>query len=675
MRKSPNYWNKSRIYTEAKQFSGREDFRLNSRSAYNASKRLGLYEELCKDLFGNKKNKKQTWTKKEAKEIIDNCKYKKDIYEDNNGLYRFLKEKGWYDSLTKNFKQKPSNLIWTRDSLLKEIKKHKKTVILRKKNPSAYQAIVSREKDLLNLLTKQTKEENSNQKKKRAKDNKKKIIKELISFSSRFDCLRTFKKEHPKECKKIYYHKIEDKCVSHMKYLEIYSFVKLKKELKKYKSINEINDSNLLNYLKYLRELDHDHYHMGLEYLNKKKNEKHPRLYYTYDICKAKASKCKTKKEFREKYKNYYSRSREKGFLKDFFKKEESFNYKKKELLKEIKKFDNFYSFRISRKKMIRFAKEHNLIDTIKDYYGHKAKTRWNFELCKTEALKYKSRQEFYEKSGSAYNKALRENWMDDLCSHMETKGNNYKRKVYYVLFKDESIYVGLTYNPVKRFKDHIRKEDSQIHRKLKKEKIDLNYSLINTEKDIRVLFGEIGAKVFISKNYYEKEQAVVEEKKLLNKMKSKGFFALNKAKCGALGGTNIKWTKEKILKESLRYDCRTKFIKENRRAYDVARRTGILDEVYTNMKPSNIKKWDKTAVIKESEKYYSRSKFLIACPSAYQAAKRLNILELVSKEMKPSNRGLSAKKWACSLRDKYNSIKEFKINEPKAYMAYIDTK
>jgi hypothetical protein len=50
----------------------------------------------------------------------------------------------------------------------------------------------------------------------------------------------------------------------------------------------------------------------------------------------------------------------------------------------------------------------------------------WTKERCKQEALKYKKRTEFESGSGSAYNKALKKKWIDDICTHMLIIRKNY---------------------------------------------------------------------------------------------------------------------------------------------------------------------------------------------------------------------------------------------------------
>lgn len=52
----------------------------------------------------------------------------------------------------------------------------------------------------------------------------------------------------------------------------------------------------------------------------------------------------------------------------------------------------------------------------------------WTFEKCRDEALKCKTKTEFNKKFPGGYDKACRESWLSDICSHMVEikKSNNY---------------------------------------------------------------------------------------------------------------------------------------------------------------------------------------------------------------------------------------------------------
>src|SRR5690349_6420172 len=51
----------------------------------------------------------------------------------------------------------------------------------------------------------------------------------------------------------------------------------------------------------------------------------------------------------------------------------------------------------------------------------------WTLELCKNEALKYKTRTEWNKKSSGSYTAAWRMGWIDQCCQHMvaKSKPNN----------------------------------------------------------------------------------------------------------------------------------------------------------------------------------------------------------------------------------------------------------
>ena len=57
---------------------------------------------------------------------------------------------------------------------------------------------------------------------------------------------------------------------------------------------------------------------------------------------------------------------------------------------------------------------------------------------------KNKTRSEYRDNSYS-YRIALKNEWLDDICSHMKVIGNLHKRCIYVFEFSDKSVYVGLT--------------------------------------------------------------------------------------------------------------------------------------------------------------------------------------------------------------------------------------
>ncbi len=50
----------------------------------------------------------------------------------------------------------------------------------------------------------------------------------------------------------------------------------------------------------------------------------------------------------------------------------------------------------------------------------------WTYEMCKLEAFKYNSRMEFKNASSSAYSKSVKLKWLNDICIHMPNIYNNW---------------------------------------------------------------------------------------------------------------------------------------------------------------------------------------------------------------------------------------------------------
>jgi hypothetical protein len=71
----------------------------------------------------------------------------------------------------------------------------------------------------------------------------------------------------------------------------------------------------------------------------------------------------------------------------------------------------------------------------------------WTYDKCQTEALKYKFRNEFRINSGSAYNSAQKNMWLNKICLHM----NKYKRKIIWTYDKCQT--EALKYTTKKEFK------------------------------------------------------------------------------------------------------------------------------------------------------------------------------------------------------------------------------
>jgi hypothetical protein len=69
-------------------------------------------------------------------------------------------------------------------------------------------------------------------------------------------------------------------------------------------------------------------------------------------------------------------------------------------------------------------ARRYGWIDEIitKLIQNNKPKGYWTKEKCQEEALKYQTRIEFFKNNSGVFNKCVKKNWLNDVCSHMKNK-------------------------------------------------------------------------------------------------------------------------------------------------------------------------------------------------------------------------------------------------------------
>lgn len=248
-----------------------------------------------------------------------------------------------------------------------------------------------------------------------------------------------------------------------------------------------------------------------------------------------------------------------------------------------------------------------------------KPKGYWNFDNCLHEAKKYKYKSDFYKESNTAYQIAYKNNWLDKICNHMIQLGDKYKRCIYAIEFNDKYVYIGLTYNINKRFKEHLNNKEGSVFKHFKK----------TNENPIIKQITE----------YIEVKQAKLEEEKKLEEYKKNGWKILNKAKCGSIGGNKIIWDKETCLKAAQNCKFRSEFQKKYKSAYRNCLKYNWLDEVCSHMKPKLDKTiWTYNKCKKEALKYNNRRSFYKNAGSAYNAARKNNWDEEICAHMKQNH-------------------------------------
>jgi len=274
------------------------------------------------------------------------------------------------------------------------------------------------------------------------------------------------------------------------------------------------------------------------------------------------------------------------------------------------------------------------------------ANSKWMIDECKEEALKYNYKKDFKKLSYGAYQAAVRNKWIDDICSHMLPIGNEYKRLIYRIIFSNNVCYVGLTSNFDRRICEHLNKKGT-VHSYIEKTKIK---------------------PIIIEKltDYIPVNDAKIQEEYWKCKSEENGFKCLNIAKTGGIGSSKIKWNKEECRKEASKYNTRSEFEKNNHSASNSARKNKWLDEICSHMTIIH-RKWTKDECRKEALKYKHRGEFAKNNHNSWDIARKNDWLDDICSHMICLHNYVTiedCKKEAL----KYNSRNEFKINNHKLW-------
>jgi len=218
----------------------------------------------------------------------------------------------------------------------------------------------------------------------------------------------------------------------------------------------------------------------------------------------------------------------------------------------------------------------------------------WTKEKCQDEALKYINKNDFNKNSKSAYLSSYKNGWLNEICCHMEPKGNIYKRCIYSYEFNDNNVYVGLTYNIEKR----------KCNRKL--DKNDKVTKYINKTNLI--------PKIIQLTDYIDVKEAIKLEEYYVQKYINEEWNILNKNKTGGIGTILIKWNYNNCKEEALKYNRRTDFKNKCSGAYYTSIKNNWLNEICLHMdikikKPS--KYWTKEKCQEEALKYNKKIQLL----------------------------------------------------------------
>lgn len=216
-----------------------------------------------------------------------------------------------------------------------------------------------------------------------------------------------------------------------------------------------------------------------------------------------------------------------------------------------------------------------------------KARTYWTKEKCHAEALKYKTRKEFSKGCCSAYNKAAVYEWLDEICSHMIPQRKNIDDWTL-----QECVAEAQSYRTRSEFKV---KCSGAYNKALKENWLDTICSHMNS----RIMKWTKKRCHEEAKNYKTRAEFVKHRPTAYNIAKDKGWLD---SICKHMKARNVKWTMEKCAEIAKEYDSRSVFAKTQPNAYSAARRNGWLEEICSHMLPTQRKAKSLVEEIKLSE-------------------------------------------------------------------------
>lgn len=250
-------------------------------------------------------------------------------------------------------------------------------------------------------------------------------------------------------------------------------------------------------------------------------------------------------------------------------------------------------------------------------------RTTYSQEVCHQAALKCQYRSEFAKRFKGEYFAALRNGWLDEICSHMIVVGNHYKRCIYAYEFPNVDgknyVYVGLT--------DHIPQRDLVHGRKGAVYAFCKKHNLTRP-KPIQLT------------EYIDKEEAKEQEGILLSQYVVKGWFPLNRVKTGSLGGhlANDGFTFEECKAVGQKYNKRSEWKKNDYPTYYIATKRGWIDNILKRSEKYGngvVSYWTDERIAETALHYDYPSDFMRSEPVAYQRAHQKGILDKVCSHMK----------------------------------------
>jgi hypothetical protein len=623
---------KEKIVNEAKKYTSVTEFQKGSGGAFNAARRLGIMDEFTwfekkeRLPFGYWKDKEHCM--EEAKKYTS----KKEFQNKNQSAYwaslkyEYLDEMPW---LAKR-KSTPRNILNNKDLVMEESKKYSSRVEFMKNNRSFYSAALRNGwLDEMLWLGEKT------QKVRGHWENKENVLKEAMKYASRDE----FKKESSGAYKAAHKHRWIDE----MTWLKSKNEKGSEHKKRRWKTKDDvIEESKKYNSRSEFKKRS------GKAYEIARKNRWLDEMVWlnNKNVYIDKVD-CVYKYYFPAKHAIYVGRTiytelrdyQHRNVVNDSvfkFAMENGFEIPKMEIIEtnltvlqgaeKEKYWEQYYrdmGYTIINKKPC-------------GSIGSMAAGKWSKKKCFEESKKYKTRSEFFEKSSSAYQKALKEGWLNEM-TWLYTK-RKYPRGYWTV--KENVINEGKKYKSKKEF------GEKNISAFLAAYKYGFIKEMDWLTKQKQHPFG-----------YWNNKENIIEESKkykTMSEFRKKSCVAYNSAKKNELLN-EMTWLKkprrekviksdndkndrhpkgywknrENMMKEAKKYSSKEEFQKGNLYAFLAAHKYGYIDEMDWMVKQKQHKNgyWNYEHIEEEAMKYNTKTEFSKGCNTAYRAALKMGII------------------------------------------------
>ena len=407
-------------------------------------------------------------------------------------------------------------------------------------------------------------------------------------------------------------------------------------------------------------------------WLNEICSHMQPRAYcWTKELCHQEALKYNSRCDFGSHSASAYTKARKSGWLDDIcshminpnkdYKKRHYWT--KESCQQEALLYNIKFKFKTESSGAYQKAAQEGWLDDICSHMANVQRNKsygyWTKERCHQEALKYIHRKKFKHGSTSAYTRAQKHGFLNEICSHMIPAASIMKRFVYAYEFADKCVYVGLSHSVKKRNTQHLNRKNSTVYKHCLKCK---DYKL-----------------VYITSERIDMMEASRLETSTAMRYQEEGWILLNTISAlGQLGKSSHSrfWTKEKCLEIALKYEYRIDWKTQHASSYQAASSYGWLKDCTKHMKRTRreVGYWTKEECHSEALKYTSRFKFQKGSRGAYGSAFKNKWLDEICSHMEyiclPPDYWTFEKCEA--LAKECKDRKDFRIKNSRAYFAAV---